>query len=226
MTFSISGRCGETGMLGIAITTSSICVGSRCPWVRAGVGAVSTQNITLPSIGPAVLDRLRSGHTAETALWTVLDGEVNREYRQITAIDNNGGTASFSGSETLGTNAVSAGKDCVAAGNLLNEKTLPRVMVQSFESGGGVHLADRLLTALEHGLHEGGGEQGPVHSAALLVAASYDWPLVDLRVDWDEIDPIAGLRDLWDAYKPQMDDYVTRALNPAAAPSFGVPGDE
>jgi hypothetical protein len=26
-------------------------------------------------------------------------------------------------------------------------------------------------------------------------------------------------------YKPQMNDYVTRALNPDSAPSYGVPGD-
>ncbi|HSY85475.1 MAG TPA: DUF1028 domain-containing protein, partial [Verrucomicrobiae bacterium] len=39
MTFSLIGRCAETGMLGVAITTSSICVASRCPWARAGAGA-------------------------------------------------------------------------------------------------------------------------------------------------------------------------------------------
>jgi hypothetical protein len=27
-------------------------------------------------------------------------------------------------------------------------------------------------------------------------------------------------------YRPQLDDYVTRALDPTAAPSYGVPGDE
>jgi hypothetical protein len=27
-------------------------------------------------------------------------------------------------------------------------------------------------------------------------------------------------------YKPQLDAYVTRAINPVAAPSYGVPGDE
>ncbi|KPE40521.1 fimbrial assembly protein FimA, partial [Pseudomonas aeruginosa] len=27
-------------------------------------------------------------------------------------------------------------------------------------------------------------------------------------------------------YKPQMQDYVTRALDPTRAPSYGVPGDE
>ena len=56
MTFSISGFCQKTGMVGVAITTSSICVASRCPWVKAGVGAASTQNITDPSVGNLMLD--------------------------------------------------------------------------------------------------------------------------------------------------------------------------
>ena len=58
MTFSIVGRCADTGQLGIAISSSSICVGARCPWVRAGVGAVSTQNVTMPALGPQILDML------------------------------------------------------------------------------------------------------------------------------------------------------------------------
>jgi uncharacterized Ntn-hydrolase superfamily protein len=51
------------------------------------------------------------------------------------------------------------------------------------------------------------------------------WPLVDLRVDWADENPIGGLRKLWQAYEPQAQDYVTRALNPDAAPKYGVPGD-
>ena len=51
MTFSIVGRCADTGQLGIAISSSSIAVGARCPWLRPGVGAVATQNITLPAEG-------------------------------------------------------------------------------------------------------------------------------------------------------------------------------
>jgi uncharacterized Ntn-hydrolase superfamily protein len=50
------------------------------------------------------------------------------------------------------------------------------------------------------------------------------WPIADLRVDWTEDDPIEDLAALWDLYKPQLDDYVTRAINPSAAPSYGVPG--
>jgi len=48
--------------------------------------------------------------------------------------------------------------------------------------------------------------------------------VVDLRVDWHER-PIAALRALWTEYAPQLDAYVIRALDPDAAPTFGVPGD-
>jgi uncharacterized Ntn-hydrolase superfamily protein len=71
-----------------------------------------------------------------------------------------------------------------------------------------------------------GGEAGPVHSAALKVVDDLIWPIVDLRIDWADEDPIDRLDALWQAYRPQMQDYVTRALNPTAAPSYGVPGDE
>jgi hypothetical protein len=33
------------------------------------------------------------------------------------------------------------------------------------------------------------------------------------------------LAALWALYKPQLEDYVARALMPTAAPTFGVPGD-
>ncbi|MDD5444634.1 MAG: DUF1028 domain-containing protein, partial [Pseudomonas fluorescens] len=61
MTFSVVARCAETGQLGIAISSSSIAVGARCPWLRPGVGAVASQNITLPSLGPQILDVLGQG---------------------------------------------------------------------------------------------------------------------------------------------------------------------
>ncbi|MBN3795042.1 DUF1028 domain-containing protein [Burkholderia sp. Ac-20392] len=67
MTFSIVGRCPETGQLGIAISSSSIAVGARCPWVRAGVGAVATQNITLPALGPQILDLIEHEQLAPAA---------------------------------------------------------------------------------------------------------------------------------------------------------------
>ena len=75
-------------------------------------------------------------------------------------------------------------------------------------------------------LREAGSETGPVHSAGLLVAGENSWPLIDLRVDWTDNNPLAELRFLWDRYAPQMEDYVSRAINPSSAPSYGVPGEE
>lgn len=226
MTFSITGRCARTGQLGVAITTSSIAVGSRCPWVRSGAGAVATQNVTMPSIGNEVLDLIAAGDTAQVALDTVIATEKFPEYRQVAVVDHDGGTALFSGANTLGRHAEAIGDGCIAAGNLLTSEGLPQVMVDFFAAHSDLDLPERLLGALEAGLNEGGGEEGPVHSACLLVAGTNPWPLVDLRVDWDEECPVAALRTLWRAYAPQMQDYVSRAINPEAAPSYGVPGDE
>ena len=117
-------------------------------------------------------------------------GPVDAEYRQVTVVDHRGRGAHFTGARTLGTNAVAIGAGCIGAGNLLRTEAVPAAMVEVFQAEHELHLAARLLRALEAGL-AAGGEEGPVHSAALLVADEQPWPLVDLRVDWDERDPIA-----------------------------------
>lgn len=225
MTFSIVGRCPQSGQLGIAVSSSSIAVGARCAWARAGVGVVSTQNVTLPALGAQVLDLLESDKLApETALQRALALDPYSAYRQVTVVDSAGRTALFTGERTLGRNHARAGDQCVAAGNMLAHEQVIDAMAQAFASTPGM-LADRLLAAM-HAALEAGGEAGPVHSAALKIVDAQVWPIVDLRVDWADEAPIAALGGLWEAYRPQMQDYITRALNPTAAPSYGVPGDE
>ncbi len=224
MTFSIAGRCARTGQFGVAITTSSISVGSRCPHARAGVGAVATQNITDPHLATLVLDAMESGQSAPEAIAGVVNGRDNIDYRQLTAVDAAGRTAHFTGAHILGTNAISEDTDCVAAGNLLSSTAVARGISDGFVANPDAHLAERLLCGLEGGL-KAGGEEGPVHSAALIVADRMPFYLVDLRVDWEDTCPITKLRALWQAYEPQMNDYLNRAVNPAAAPSYGVAGD-
>jgi uncharacterized Ntn-hydrolase superfamily protein len=58
----------------------------------------------------------------------------------------------------------------------------------------------------------------------MLVVDRWTWPIVDLRVDWHE-EPIAELRRVWEIYQPQMGDYLTRALDPASAPSYPAAED-
>ena len=224
MTFSIVGRCAETGQLGIAISSSSIAVGARCPWLRAGVGAVASQNITLPALGPQILDALETGLEPAAALDLALSRNGYSQYRQVALLDSQGRSALFSGSEALGLHNALAGEQCVAAGNLLASPAVIAAMIEAFEQTTGL-LAERLIAAM-HAAMTAGGEAGPVHSAALKVVDDLTWPLIDLRVDWAEYDPIGELDNLWQAYRPQMRDYVIRALDPTRAPSYGVPGDE
>lgn len=224
MTLSIAGRCERTGMLGVAITSSSPCVAARCAFARAGVGAVLSQNITDPRLGPRLLDLMQSRLTAPEALNRVI-AEIGpvAAFRQVVVVDSRGETAIHNGVRALGTHALAHGQGCAAAGNLLANAGVPQAMVATFMAEPALHLAERLLLALEAGL-VGGGEAGPVRSAGLLVVDRQPWPLVDLRVDWEEA-PVSRLAATWNIYKPQMNDYVTRALDPAASPSFGVPGD-
>jgi len=226
MTFSIIARCERTGMFGISVSSSSICVAARCGvWARAGTGAVATQNITDPRLGPRGLDLMAGGKTAAEALDALLAEHAHGDYRQLVLVDRAGGIAHHSGGHTLGTHGVVAGEAAVAAGNLLENPTVPAAMIEAFRDAAAAPFPARVLGALEGGLRAG-GEAGPVRSAGLLVAHREAWPLVDLRVDWSEDDPIAALAAVWRGWAPQMDDYVTRALDPTAAPTYGVPGDE
>jgi uncharacterized Ntn-hydrolase superfamily protein len=224
VTFSLLGADAASGQSGIVVSSSSPAVAARCAWVRAGVGAAASQNVTDPRLGPRLLDLLEAGRSPQEAIDAVVASAADVEYRQLAVIDRQGRTAAYSGSRSLGAHACAHGRATVAAGNLLADPAVPARMVEAFETSAGAALGDRLVAALRAGL-SAGGEDGPVRSAGLLIADAVAWPVADLRVDWAD-EPIAELAGLWERWKPQSDGYVVRALDPAAAPSFAVPGDE
>ena len=224
MTFSLVARCAASGHFGVAVTSSSPAVAARCAFVRAGTGAVASQNVTDPRLGPRVLDTMASGQGAAAAVGQVTDTADNTGWRQLLAVDVQGGTAIFSGDHALGISAEGQAQDAASAGNLLANPGVPAAVLAGFASSSG-HLGARLLAALFAGL-DAGGEAGPLHSAGMLIAGEQSWPLVDLRCDWSEACPIRALDAAWQVYRPQMDDYVIRALDPAASPSYGVAGDD
>ena len=219
MTFSVIARCRESGRFGAVVSSSSISVASRCGrWVRAGVGAVATQNITDPGLGKLGLDLLAQGYGAQAVLRSLVAARPFAEFRQLAVIDANGGTASHSGARSLGLYGEHHGKDCVACGNLLANDRVPRAMVEAFERDSHTHLGERLLAALAAGL-AAGGETAPVRSAGLYVVDRFVWPVIDLRVDWHAT-PIAELEKIFAEYFPQMNDYIQRALDPTLAPGY------
>ena len=224
MTFSLVARCEETGMFGLAIASSSPAVAARCAYTRAGVGAVASQNITDPTLGPFALDLMQGGMTAHEAVAGVRDQGRFIKYRQVLAIDKHGNTAIHSGPNSLGIWTDAVGPNVIAAGNLLAHEGIPAAIVEGFVSSKG-HIGDRLIAAMRAGL-AAGGEAGPVHSAGLQICSDVPWPVADLRCDWTEDCPIEAIAQAWDVYKPQLDAYVQRAIDPREAPSYGVPGDE
>lgn len=223
MTFSLVARCPRTGMFGMVISSSSPAVAARCAHARAGVGVVASQNVTDPRLGPRALDLMESGASAEEAVAILRRTGGFMDWRQVLAVDAQGGSSIHSGGHALGTWAEARGEGSAAGGNLLARSGVPQAMLDAFQASE-AHLGDRLLLALEAG-RDAGGEAGPVHSAGLLLVHEQPWPLAELRIDWTEDDPIAALSAAWAVYKPQMGAYVQRALDPSAAPSYGVPGD-
>jgi len=210
-------------MFGIAVSSSSPSVAARCAHARAGIGAVATQNITDPTLGPKGLDLL--AELSATDALTLLKRDAEHiDYRQIALIDREGRTASFSGKNTLGLHATAESLNAVAAGNLLSGPTIPQSMLDAFHADQESELGDRILAAMKAAL-AAGGEEGPVHSAGMILVDDVSWPFADLRVDWHDTDPIGALEHLWQLWKPQARDYITRALNPSTAPAYGVPGD-
>jgi uncharacterized Ntn-hydrolase superfamily protein len=223
MTLSIVARSVDAKMFGVAIASSSPAVAARCAHARAGVGAVATQNITDPSLGPSTLDSLGRGLTARAALDEALQTTPFGAYRQLLVVGRDGPPVLHSGAHALGIVGSAIGTHAVAAGNLLARPDVPAAMMAAFEARTG-HLGARLLDALHAGV-ERGGEAGPIHSAGLLIVRDVSWPIVDLRIDWTDEAPVAALTAIWSVYAPQIDDYVRRALDPMQAPGFGVPGD-
>ena len=216
MTFSVVGMCRQTGMFGAAVTTSSIGVGSRCPFAQAGVGAVLTQHRTDPRLGPRGLELLAAGHSASQAMAALVQENPTIGWRQLAIIDTQGETAYYHGDRISSIHAAAQGNAVCAIGNILRSADVPQAMVEAFGQEPEAHLAERLLRALEAGL-EAGGELKQVKSAALVVVHEQPFPLVDLRVELNP-QPLAELRFLWELYRPQLELYVRRAIDPDSVP--------
>lgn len=215
MTFSLAARCPRTGAFGVVITTASLAVGARCPFVRGGVGAVLTQNRTDPRLGPKGLDLLEKGASAQETIDELVRGAHVIGWRQLAVVDRSGRTAHYSGKSIVSKHGGYEGPNCVSIGNLLVSDSLPRRMVEGFLANPDAHFADRLLDSLDAGL-DAGGEINPVRSATLLVAEKFDFPEINLRVD-DHDDPVGELRRLWGKYRKELDNFVLRVLDPEAA---------
>ncbi|MGH6870439.1 MAG: DUF1028 domain-containing protein [Rhizomicrobium sp.] len=218
MTFSIAGRCAETGMLGAVVATSAVAVGNRCIWAEANVGAVQTQHRTDPRLGPKILEFLKQGLSPAKAISELEQSDPDLKWRQLGVISVSGECAFFNGAKITSIKNTLIGNNCVAAGNVLHNSKVVDQMISTFEQSENEPLAERLLLAIEAG-EEAGGELKQLKSAALLIVHRESFALVDLRVDLSS-QPLIELRFLWELYQPGVENFVLRAIQPDIAPGY------
>jgi len=219
VTFSLVGMCRRTGMFGAAVTTSNMNVGTRCPFAKAGVGAVLTQHRTDNRLGPKGIALLEEGKSAPEVIEALVADNPTIGWRQLAVVDRNGETGFHHGDRIASIHSAAQGDGCCAIGNIIRNEGVTQKMIDAFSQSSDAHLAERLLLGLEAGL-KAGGEFKQIKSAALLVAHEESFPYVDLRVEFDRA-PLAELRFLWEAYFPQMDRFVTQVTDPDSLPYPG-----
>ena len=168
MTLSIVALDPDTGQLGTAVHTGWLAVGSKVPWVEAGVGAVLTQAVTEASYGPRSLDLLRSGHSPAEALGALLAEDPHAESRQVAIIDLQGRAAVHTGSACIPDAGHAVGDGVVAVANMAGADGVWDAILEAFSTSSGP-LARRLCSAVTAGQQAGGDMRGST-SAALLVA--------------------------------------------------------
>ncbi|MDB5415650.1 MAG: hypothetical protein JWR10_3985 [Rubritepida sp.] len=194
MTWSLLAHEPETGTFAVAVTTCALAVGASCPFLRSGVGVVSTQSITNRYLGPAVLDGMARGLSPAAAIEGALAGDDGKHLRQIHALDSHGRSAAWTGDNCVEWCGSRSGTGWSVAGNMLSGDEVIGDTVASYIARQDLALPERMLSALQAGEGAGGDKRGR-QSAALKLTTTEDFPDIDLRVD-DHASPLDELERL------------------------------
>jgi len=197
------------------MATRAVAVGSRCPVVVPGYGAASVQLIADPRQTQLCGRLLALGYSAKKVLAELAASDPHIGRRQIGIVDSYGNTAAFSG-ETKGSySGHLLGRQFVAMGNAVVSEGVVQAIAGSLTAREGDDICERLLAAVEAGVHAGGQAEGQ-RSAAILVFDTEPFAHLDLRVDLHD-EPVAELRRIYDRLKPLIPYFRLRPYDPAIA---------
>lgn len=194
MTWSITAHDAATGAFAVAVATRAFAVGASCPFVRAGVGAVSTQSMTNRYLGPAVLDAMARGLPPDAAIEGALAGDEGSGLRQVHAVDRHGHSAAWTGRNCVEWCGSLAAPGISVAGNMLAGERTIAATLETWLALPELDMPERLMRAMEAGEMAGGDRRGK-QSAAMLMVTTEDFPDLNLRVD-DHTEPLMELRRL------------------------------
>jgi uncharacterized Ntn-hydrolase superfamily protein len=176
-TFSLCAIDPATGQSGAAVTTRVPFVGRAVPHVRAGIGAVCTQAVTMVEYGPRGLDLLAKGVEPQDALAELLKDDDRRESRQVGLIDMKGRSAAHTGKQNSDWAGSRQGRNYTVQANTMVGPQVVDAVASQFESteGTGMPLAERMILAIEAGHARGGDKRwGNLQSAAIKIADPND----------------------------------------------------
>jgi uncharacterized Ntn-hydrolase superfamily protein len=193
-----------------------------CPYVRSGVGAVSTQSWVNPYLAIDVLDALAAGATAADALDAVMAADAGRDLRQIGVVDAAGRSAAWSGAGCTPWFGQIVGEGFAAQGNMLTGAGTIDAMAAAFTHGEAADLDERLMRALEAADKAGGDRLGK-QSAAIRVHGKEAYAIIDARVD-DHAEPVAELRRVLEIVRLQAVPFVT-GMPKRDAPAGAAPAE-
>lgn len=223
-TYSIVGRCERTGELGAAVASAVPAASAICLYMRAKVGAVSTQSWVNPYLATSLLNAQAGGLTAEDALGEAIAGDPAAGSRQVGVIGAAGSGAAWTGGECTEWHGHRIGPDYAVQGNMLTGPEVLAAMADAFRNDAERSLEERLLRALEAGQQFGGDKRGR-QSAGLAVIGREDYRRVDLRVD-EHPTPVAELRRVYEIAQMQLQPFVAgmprRGELPAPPPDHVV----
>src|ERR1700722_7524719 len=97
MTWSIVTHDPKPGAFAVPVATRAFAVGASCPFVRAGVGAVSTQSMTNRYLGPAILDGLARGLDPASSIEGARAVVAGSGLLQVLGVDRHGRAAAWTG---------------------------------------------------------------------------------------------------------------------------------
>ncbi len=215
MTFTVVARDPATGALGICLATSPLGVASRCPHVRRGVAAISSQCHSNWRLGLMGLDLAERGLTPDQIIAALRSYDPHFDaYRQVGIVTPDGAVAAHSPSRGKAFTGHRLGDGFVAMGNGLAGPQVVDAIFDGFAANADQALPERLLRAIETGYRAGGELVGQKSAGLIVTAPEYDRPLVDLRIDManplpaDGGDAVKDLRRVFDEYKPLMPYYA------------------
>jgi uncharacterized Ntn-hydrolase superfamily protein len=218
MTWSIAAHDPDTGAVAVAVATCAFAVGASCPFVRSGVGAVSTQSFTNRYLGPAILDGLARGLPPDAAIEGALAGDAGRGLRQVHAVDRHGRTAASTGQNCVEWCGSLAAPGISVAGNMLAGEPTVAATLAAWQQNPGMLMPERLMTAMEAGEAAGGDRRGR-QSAAMVMVTTEDFPDLSIRVD-DHTEPLVELRRLLTIWRTERAPYLGNS--PSKARPAGV----